>query len=157
MSIPPSRICGLKLGHELGQPELDGDRRARAAGDGLAVDLREVADVRARVADEEVLGDREAEDAVAKEREAPVGVGAVIDPGRVRQRGLARLLGQVVDQRSQGSRARGSPGAPLDPPATSRADAVCHQPESSALAATKSTACPTVRIPSASCSDIFTP
>ena len=140
-----------------GSPSSTATVGARAARDGLAVDLGEVADVRARVTDEEVLGDRKAEDAVAQEGEAPVGVGAVVDPGGMRERGLARLLGQLVDQRSQGSRARGPPDAPLNPPATSRADAVCHQPGSSALAATKSTACPTVTIPSASCSDIFTP
>jgi hypothetical protein len=36
------------------------------------VDLGEVADVRARVTDEQMLGDRKAEDAVAQEGKAPV-------------------------------------------------------------------------------------
>ena len=145
------------LRHELGEAKLDGDLGAGAPAHRLAVHLREPADVRARIPDEEVLGNRQAEDGVPEEREPAVRVGAVLDPGGMRQRRLARLFGQRVDQRSQGSRTRGRTRAALDPPASLGADAVGHQPVSSALAATKSTACPTVTISSASCSDIFTP
>jgi predicted transcriptional regulator len=92
VDVDPALELGRgELGKQVRNAELDGDLGTRATADRLAVHLREPPDVGARVATEEVLAEREAEDAVAKEGEATVGVGAMIDPGGVSQRLAAQI------------------------------------------------------------------
>ena len=107
---------GADLGEQLGDAELDGDLGAGAAADRLAVHLRQPADVGARVAAEEVLAERQPEHAVAEKREPAVGVGAVIDPGGVRQRLASQVRRQRVEQLAQRPRARLGAARRLRPP-----------------------------------------
>ena len=97
--------------------------------------------------------DREAEHAVAEEREALVGVRAALAPGGVREDLAQQILGQLVEQLTE------SRGARVRHLRTRGHEAACghggvdqraHQ-ASPICASTKSAACPTVRI-SAACS-----
>src|SRR5918995_4625478 len=68
------------LGEHLRQSQIARHGRTGAAADPLVEDLGELADVRLGVLREEQGRDREAEDAVAEEREPTVGGGSLIDP-----------------------------------------------------------------------------
>ncbi len=86
-----------------------------------------------------MLGDRQAENAVAEKSQAAIGVGALVDPGRVRQRLPAQRRRQRVEQLAQcdgTTEAHGYPGR---------------------CAMTKSTASATVSICAACSSETLTP
>src|SRR5512132_3114198 len=71
----PLAFLWRALGEHLREAELAGDLGAGTPADGLVEDLGELADVGVRMLVEEERGDREAEDAVAQERETTVGRG----------------------------------------------------------------------------------
>ncbi len=146
------------LGKQIGDAQLDRDLGAGPTADRLAVHLRQPADIGARVAAKEVLAERETEDAVAEERKPPVGVGAVIDPGRVGQRLATQVVGQRVEKRAQGLRTGGRradarrlrlPRPSLRIPRAT--------PYAGSFPTTKSTASPTVSIRAASASETLMP
>ena len=69
------------FGEELRKAHLASDFGAGAPADRLVEDLGELTDVGVRMPLEEERGHREAEDAVSEEREPPVGVRSLVDPG----------------------------------------------------------------------------
>ena len=156
-AVEPSRG---RLGEQLGDAELDRDLGAGPPADRLAVHLRQPADVGARVAAEEVLGERQAEHAVAEEGEPAVGVGAVLDPGGVGERLAAQGQRQRVEQLAErlGPRCRlRRRRAPTPAPPAEPADAARHRSRPAGARTTKSTASPTVAIRDASSSETLTP
>jgi hypothetical protein len=81
-------------------PPDDGTALAR---DDMGADLCELALLVVREALEELLRDREPEDAVAQELEPLVRIAPLFGPGSVRERALERLGGECVDQRQEAS------------------------------------------------------
>jgi hypothetical protein len=78
--------------------ELAGDRGAALPRDDVRADLREPALGELRVAEIQLAGDRELEDAVAEELEPLVRRGAIGRPGRVGEDVLEPLLRERLDQ-----------------------------------------------------------
>jgi hypothetical protein len=78
----------------------DGTALAR---DDVGADLRELALLVVREALEELLRDREPEDAVAQELEPLVRIPPLLGPGGMCERALERLGGKCVDQRQEAS------------------------------------------------------
>ena len=90
-------LLGLRPEH-VREPELACDVRARLAADRLRAQLREPPGAGGLEARIELRRDRKAEHAVTEEREAVVGVRALLDPARVRKGTPPELLGQLLEQ-----------------------------------------------------------
>ena len=129
----PGAAVGRRVAQRVGHAELARHAGARRAAHGLRAHLGEPAGAVALEAREQMGGDREAQDDVTEEGEPLVGLGALLDPRRVRERLPPERVGQLVEKIARGSHA------------------------SAAWAATKSAAWPTVRILTASSSGIRIP
>ena len=78
------------------------DLDARLLGDRLRAQLGQPAGAVALEARVDRRGDREAQDDVPQEREPLVGVGAAVDPRRVRERLLGEIFGELIEKGGEG-------------------------------------------------------
>src|SRR5215218_722291 len=108
-----------RLAKEFGHAERLRHLGAGAPRDRLPMHLRQPPDVGVRESAEQVLGHREAEDAVAEEGEPPVRVGAMLDPRGVGERLAAQRQRQAVEELTQarGPRRHAAASAPSPEPA----------------------------------------